>query len=125
MDNFNPYMGRIKLFRYLQKKQISISDPHLTCFSVPSHFTSCFHPETVPTLVLLLSCFHPNRYPTSISISIPIINCGSVQLRRFIFWQNHKNVSSLIFHGLRKTSLTHHRSPYTPLHFPLKLVYRI
>ena len=41
------------------------------------------------------------------------------------FWQNQNAISSLVFHGLRRTSPTHHRSRYIPLHLHLKLGYRI
>ena len=41
------------------------------------------------------------------------------------FWQNQNATSILVFHGLRKTSPTHHRSRYIPLHLHLKLGYRI
>ena len=76
-----------------------------------------------PILILLvfqsLSCFCHGFIP------ILILVLFWLWTPKASFWQNQNIISSLVFHGLRRTSLTHHRSRYNPLHLPLKLGYRI
>ena len=66
---------------------------------------------TVACLILLVSRFH--SHPNLISILVLLWSCTP----KASFQQNQNTVPSIVFHGLRRTSLTDHRSPYTPPQF--------
>ena len=98
VDNFNPYMGGIKLFWYLQKIEFDLR----SC----SHLFSS--PITVHILFLLR--IHLILYPTSISISIPII---ILLVSRF---HSHRNlISSLVLHTLQLLSVLYSQKEFSLL----------
>ena len=98
VDNFNPYMGGIKLFWYLQKIDFDLR----SC----SHLFSS--PITVHILFLLR--IHLILYPTSISISIPII---ILLVSRF---HSHRNlISSLVLHTLQLLSVLYSQKEFSLL----------
>ena len=98
VDNFNPYMGGIKLFWYLQKIDFDLrSCSHL--FSSP-----------ITVYILFLLRIHLILYPTSISISIPII---ILLVSRF---HSHRNlISSLVLHTLQLLSVLYSQKEFSLL----------
>ena len=132
VDNCSLYMGGIKPFRYLQNNRFW--SPILILLVFRSYYNS--HPVSAPkifhslpwfylvfilVLILFLAGVYLDLHPISISISILMLLVSQFHngpdlisilvllwywTAKTLFYQKQKNVSSLVFHDLKRTSLT-------------------